>query len=167
MATQQALESLINPILSSMGFSLWGLEWHTSPSTKPHLRVLVEKADGQGVLIDECAHISRRLAVTLDVEDLIHSAYTLEVSSPGMDRPFFTAAQMARFVGEEVQVRLLPQGEGVRRQYKGELTSVEGDTLNILMESEPYTLSFQQVEHARLIPNFSLAFKSREARNDE
>jgi ribosome maturation factor RimP len=167
MATKNVIETLILPVLDSMGYRLWGIEWAPSQGNAT-LRVYVENNQDTGVSIDECALISRRLSTILDVEMPTQSAYVLEVSSPGLNRPLFTLAQMIRFVGHDLQIRLKNQPEGARKQYKGTLLHINNTELQVKGETEEYSLSFNDIDYARLIPNFSHAFKkTKEAKHNE
>ena len=74
--------------------------------------------------MDDCAIVSRQISGVLDVEDPISVEYTLEVSSPGMERPLFTLEQFAKYVGEQVKIKLRSPFEG-RRNFQGLLRGVE------------------------------------------
>ena len=90
---------LAEPLATSMGLLLWGVEM--LPGGKSVVRVFVESVEaGQGVDIEQCAALSRLLGLSLEVEDCIPGAYVLEVSSPGLERRYFTAGQLAGAVGE-------------------------------------------------------------------
>ncbi|MCW8888396.1 MAG: ribosome maturation factor RimP, partial [Gammaproteobacteria bacterium] len=107
-----------------------------------------------GITVDNCANVSRQVSAVLDVEDPIHGEYTLEVSSPGVERPLFTLEQFAKFIGQQVDVRLHMPVEG-RRHFKGELLSVENDELTIeLGEDESLTCSMDDIDRAKLIPKW-------------
>ncbi|MDO6805612.1 ribosome maturation factor RimP, partial [Wenyingzhuangia sp. 1_MG-2023] len=86
------------------------------------LRVYIDHADG--ITVDHCADVSRQIGSVLDVEDPISQDYTLEVSSPGMDRPLFTMDQYVQSVGEEIELRLRMPFDG-RRKFKGRLQGIE------------------------------------------
>ncbi len=117
----EAVARLAEPLAASLKLVLWGVEVLPGGSV---VRVFVESTeDGQGTDIDQCAHLSRLLGLALDVEDCIPGAYTLEVSSPGLERRFFTAAQLAGAVGKHVEITLfspLPEFP-LRRKFVGEL----------------------------------------------
>ncbi len=89
----------------------------------------------------------------LDVEDPLPGQYSLEVSSPGLDRPLFDSADFERFVGRKVNVRL-DASIGGRRKYKGQLLGVEGDQILVEVDGEVYPLFMDQVQEARLVPEF-------------
>ena len=85
-ASSAQIEQLIAPVVVDMGFEFWGLEYQTQ-SGSTLLRIFIESEDG--ISVDHCAEVSRQLSLMLDVEDPIQGVYRLEVSSPGMARPFF------------------------------------------------------------------------------
>lgn len=108
--------------------------------------------------IEDCESVSREVSAVLDVEDPISGHYTLEVSSPGVDRPLFTPAQFARFVGQEAKVALkLPQ-DG-RRRLQGRIVSVEGETIAFELDAKPepvrFAVDFDNIEKARLVPDWA------------
>lgn len=143
------LEGLFAPVVSGLGMELYGLEL-AGGEGQMIVRVYIER-DG-GVTIDDCAKVSRHLGLLLDVEDPIPGRYALEVSSPGLERPLFTPAQAASHVGATVEVRLhapLPDVPG-RRNFKGELTGVEGDTMHVVVDGASYALPFPHVAKCRL-----------------
>lgn len=120
------IAALAEPFIASLDLELWGIE--LAMANKPMVRIFVDNEEG--ATIDECARISRHLGVALEVEDVMQSAYILEVSSPGLERPFFNAAQMAGYIGRQIELSLLdpnPEWPG-RRKFRGELISVDGDT---------------------------------------
>lgn len=168
---------MLTPVVKSSGYELLGIDWASSEGRATLLRLYIEKPEGLGVTIDECAVISREISTFLDVEGAFNdAAYLLEVSSPGMDRILFTLAEMKRFVGQEVKVGLKFEAEGARRHYQGILSEVKDEegTFILLVEDStvkgivPCELNFERVERARLVPDFSKAFKkTREAKNDE
>ncbi len=122
---ESRIASLAEPFIASQDLQLWGIE--LTMAHKPMVRIFVDNEEGAS--IDQCARISRHLGVALEVEDVMQSAYILEVSSPGLERPFFNVMQMAGYVGRQVELTLLdpnPEWPG-RRKFSGELVSVDGD----------------------------------------
>ena len=119
-----AITDLAAPLAASLGLELWGVE--LAFSGRGLVRVFVESENG--VSVDQCAELSRLLGLSLDVEDLIPGAYVLEVSSPGLERTFFTEAQLARAVGQRVEITLhepQPAWPG-RRKFRGLLQGPPG-----------------------------------------
>jgi len=97
------------------------------------LRIYVDKAGG--VTVDQCANLSRRIGDFLEIEDLIPSRYTLEVSSPGLDRPLFSGADFKRKIGERVRVFLKEEVSG-KMELLGKIKNLEGENLLLLVESK-------------------------------
>lgn len=160
-ATQ--ITGLLRPTVESLGLELVGVEYLPSPGSAV-LRLYIDVPDngageGRMVGIDDCEAVSREVSAQLDVEDPITSHYTLEVSSPGVDRPLFTAAQFARFTGDEAKVTLkLPQ-DG-RRRLQGRIVAVEGDTIRMEIEGvggQPLAVdvAIGNIEKARLVPDWA------------
>lgn len=119
-------------------------------------------AADNGVSLSDCERMSRELSSVLDVEDPVPQAYRLEVSSPGLDRPLRTAAHFQRFVGETVKVVL---GEGLegRRNFKGEIAAVTendaGATVAVLVDGMQFELPIDDIESARVVPNWDRLLK--------
>jgi ribosome maturation factor RimP len=113
------------------------------------LRVYIDSP--HGVTVDDCAAVSRQLSAILDVEDPFPGSYTLEVSSPGLDRPLVTPADFRRFQGEVVKVRLLNALDG-RRNFTGRLVETTGESVVIEADHERFQLPLAEIERARLVP---------------
>ena len=105
----EQLQALLAPVVEALGYECWGVEF-LSQGRHSLLRVYIDHANG--VLVGDCEKVSRQISGVLDVEDPISSEYTLEVSSPGMDRPLFTLEQFARHAGELVKSKLRSPFEG-------------------------------------------------------
>ena len=147
-AQNQAIYTLLDPVVADLGYELWGLERVSAPG-RTLLRVYIDSA--AGISVDDCARVSRRLAGVLDVEDPIRGPYDLEVSSPGLDRPLFTPAQFERFAGRAVRLRLRAKLSGQRR-IAGIIGRVSGDTLEVAAGEESYEVPLDLIEQARLVP---------------
>lgn len=105
----EQLQALLAPVVEALGYECWGVEF-ISQGRHSVLRVYIDRPEG--ILIDDCEAVSRQVSGILDVEDPISGEYTLEVSSPGMDRPLFTLEQFAKHAGEQVKIRLRSPYEG-------------------------------------------------------
>ena len=145
---ESTLSALLAPTVASLGFQLWGLEL-ISPNRRPTLRVYIE--GDSGVTVDDCATVSRHLSSVLDVEDPIQGEYTLEVSSPGIDRLLFTADHYALYVGEPIEVRLRFPFEG-RRRFRGWLMGLEGEDVVVRIDDHDFLLPLKQIDKARVQP---------------
>jgi ribosome maturation factor RimP len=114
------LRRLLDPSVAGLGYELLGVELQ-GQGARSLLRVYIDRPEG--ITLDDCERVSRQVSAVLDVEDPIRGAYTLEVSSPGFDRPLFTPAHFERFAGERVKVKLDVPVEG-RRSVTGTLRGV-------------------------------------------
>jgi len=145
----QAIVEVIEPVVTGLGYGFVGAEFGQAENGMT-LRVYIDTDREAGILIEDCVAVSRQLDAVMDVEDPIHAAYQLEVSSPGVDRPLFDADQFTAVIGEEVRVRLLT-GVGGRRNYKGRLLACGGDTITIEVDMVDHELPLDDVEQAHLI----------------
>ena len=118
---ENRLRELLGPTVEALGFELWGVE-HLAQGRHSVLRVYIERPEG--ISVDDCAAVSEQVSAVLDVEDPINGEYTLEVSSPGLDRRLFALAQYGRYLGETIDLRLRSPFEG-RRKFRGLLKGVE------------------------------------------
>lgn len=144
------LVELVAPVAEALGYELWGVEY-LSHAKQSIVRIYIDRADG--VNIDDCAKLSRQVSGIFDVEDPIMGEYTLEVSSPGMDRPLFKLDQYQQYIGSQVKVRLRTAFEG-RRNFTGQLTGVEGDDVVVAVDENEYLLPFELIDKANIIPGF-------------
>lgn len=143
------INALLAPVIEAMGYEFWGLDYIQGRGAV--LRIFIDHENG--ISVDDCAAVSHQVSGVLDVEDPISGEYNLEVSSPGMDRPLYTLEQFERYVGEEVQLRLLAPVAGKRR-LKALLEAVEGEELVVKTGAEVLRVPFAQVDRANLVPTF-------------
>jgi len=146
------LTQLLEPAVTACGFELWGLEFFQQGKHSV-LRLFIETEREEGVGIDDCSTVSHQVSGVLDVEDPISGEYTLEVSSPGWDRVLFKPAQYARFVGEEVNVRLTTPLQG-RRRFKGHIQAADDVQLSLQVEGVLVQIPFASIDKANIVPNF-------------
>ena len=149
------IETLLRPAVDALGLELLGVEFSAGPaSALLRLYIDVQEGETRFINVEDCEAVSREVSALLDVHDPIEANYTLEVSSPGLDRPLFTPAHFARFVGEEVKVTLdLPQ-DG-RRRFQGRILGVEGDTIALEQDGKRVEFAHPNVQKARLVPDFT------------
>jgi ribosome maturation factor RimP len=114
------------------------------------VRLYVDTADG--ITIEDCERVSRAVGEVLDAEDPVPWQYTLEVSSPGVERPLRTAGQFARYAGETVVVELLRPIEG-RRRFKGPLAAAGAETIEVEVDGKRWTLPISGIRKAHLAPD--------------
>jgi len=129
---QGQIEQLAGPVAARHGCELVDLSFRRETGGWV-LRLFIDRPDGVGV--DLCAEVSRDLSAELDVADLIDHKYTLEVSSPGLDRPLTKPADFRRYVGRAVKVRLREPLDG-RRKLVGRLSAVSDDGPAVSVEED-------------------------------
>jgi ribosome maturation factor RimP len=148
MATrEETIRKIVEPVVAALGFQLWGIEY-MGQGRHTMLRIYLDKEGG--INIEDCAEASRHISSILDVEDPISSEYTLEVSSPGLDRMLFTLEQMKQYIGASLKLRLTENFEG-RRNYSGVLKDVVNNELVLVMDENQYVFPYELVEKANLV----------------
>lgn len=145
------LLNLIEPVVSGLGYELVGVE-HLPQGHHSLLRIYIDNPEG-GVTVSDCEKVSRQVSTVFDVEDPISGRYSLEVSSPGLDRPLFQLADFERFAGREIKVQLAVPVDG-RRKMSGKLVGVADGLITLEFEGETKRFPFEDVEKARLVPQF-------------
>jgi len=144
------LRQMFEPVIGAMGFELVGVEC-TGIGHGGMLRVYVDKEGG--ITADDCQQVSYQLSGLLDVEDPIQGSYTLEVSSPGLDRPLFQAEDFQRFAGEQVRIQLDVPLEG-RRKYVGLLHGMREDDVVVEVDGNELQVPLSRITRARLVPEY-------------
>ncbi|MGO2414329.1 MULTISPECIES: ribosome maturation factor RimP [Cobetia] len=151
MSTKDAaLNALIDPVVSALGFELWGIDY-LSQGKQSRLVIYIDHADG--ITVDNCANVSRQVGAVLDVEDPITGQFQLEVSSPGLDRPLFTLDQYERYIGHVVALRLRQAFDG-QRKFQGLVTGTEEGDVVIRVDEEEYCFPIESIDQARVVPQF-------------
>ncbi|CAN5317288.1 ribosome maturation factor RimP [soil metagenome] len=144
------IQALLAPTVASLGLELLGVEF--VPSGASALLRLYIDVEGRHVGVEDCEAASREVSALLDVEDPISSEYTLEVSSPGIDRPLFSVAQFARWVGEQAKVQLRLPKDG-RRRFTGRIVSAAGDSIVMADDTGEFSITHDNIDKARLVPD--------------
>jgi len=157
MSKTEELTAMLSPVVDGLGLGLelQGIEFAPSRS-RGLLRLYIDVPSGdRHVTVDDCEAVSREVSALLDVNDPIASAYTLEVSSPGIDRLIFNAAQANRFVGGQAKVSLsLPQ-DG-RRRVQGTIHRAGDEGLVLLVDGgAEFVVPFDNIDKARLVPDYA------------
>ena len=147
------LIELLEPSVEALGFEL--VDIIHRPGKGGLLRLYIDKSPGD-VTVDDCEQVSRQVSALLDVEDPNPGNYTLEVSSPGFDRPLRTKAHFQRFLGSEAKLTLHQMLEG-RRRFTGKLAEVVDDDVVMNVDGEEFRISLSSIERARLVPNYDVA----------
>ncbi len=142
------VQPVLENVASECGVSIWGVEW-TTEDGRVILRVYVERESG--VDIQALTDVTRKLNLRLDETDPVPCTYTLEVSSPGLERRLFTLEQCTRYVGSVVKVKCAPDAPQARKRFKGLLKAVEEDCLVLEDGADAARLPFSQVAAAHLV----------------
>ncbi|WP_369743724.1 ribosome maturation factor RimP [Pseudidiomarina sp. PP-1MA] len=148
---EDRLFEMLEPAVAALDFTLWGVEF-VRAGKHSTLRVYIDHADG--VSVDNCAAVSHQVSAILDVEDPISTEYFLEVSSPGMERPFFNASQYAGYLGETAAVELTVAQQG-KRKFKGVIAAVDGDYVEFNVDGEALKVAQSSIKKAHLVPQFN------------
>ncbi len=150
----EGYRGLIEPIVTDHGFELVDVELRQGRAPWA-VRVFVDTPTGDGrVPIDRCAELSREIAVQLDAADWIQSRYTLEVSSPGLDRILGRAKDFHAACGTEVRIETREPVEG-RRRFRGRLLSFDGEVAEVEVDGEPREVPFAAIARARTVYQFT------------
>ncbi|MFF7710511.1 ribosome maturation factor RimP [Pseudomonas sp. NPDC007930] len=148
----EQLQALLAPVVEALGYQCWGIEY-ISQGRHTLLRVYIDTDKDTGIGVEDCEVVSRQISGVLDVEDPISVEYTLEVSSPGMDRPLFTIEQFAAHAGEQVKIKLRSPFEG-RRNFQGLLRGVEEQDVVVQVDNHEFLLPVEIIDKANIIPRF-------------
>ncbi|MGB5104586.1 MAG: ribosome maturation factor RimP [Steroidobacteraceae bacterium] len=146
---RDTLQALVGPVVEGLGYELWELEYAPDRGNGC-LRLYIDAA--AGITLEDCERVSRAVSELLDTEDPIPGHYTLEVSSPGLDRPLRTAAQFGRYVGEQVFAEVLQPIDG-RRRYQGPLVAAGPETIEIEVDGRRCVLPLSAIRKAHLAPD--------------
>lgn len=164
-----ALEDLLRPAVDAQGYELVSVFWGREQGGNV-FRLTIDRLPGQGYVgHEDCVRVSREVSALLDVNDVLPAAYSLEVSSPGIDRPLRRAADFERFIGERAKIRLRPSaplsdkslppptrpGVPTQRNFVGKIDAVSGEMVRLQDESSgAVALHIQEIEKANLSPTF-------------
>jgi ribosome maturation factor RimP len=162
----QRLIAIVEPAIEAAGFELVDLRFVLEQGGWT-LRVQVDlplsqvtdlsEVPSDRVDLEDCENLSRELSAVLDVEDPIPQAYSLEISSPGIDRPLRTAAHFSHFAGSEAKIQLavpLHTDSGERKNFRGVLKGVIDDKVEIVCDGHAFQLPIEDIDHAKLVPDW-------------
>lgn len=175
---ERQIEELIEPAVVALGCRVWGINY-LSQGKHSILRIYIEKQNQNelasegttpletsletpsetpretqaGISIEDCERVSRQVSELLDVEETINGEYTLEVSSPGLDRQLFRPEQYTRVLGEVLDVRLSFPFDG-RKKFVGQLVGVEDSEAVIQIDGEEFLLPIETIQKAHVVPTF-------------
>jgi ribosome maturation factor RimP len=144
------IETLLTPVVALEDCDIWGVEYR-SRGKHSKLSLYIDRDDG--VSVEHCERVSRRVSDVLDVEETLTGAYTLEVSSPGMDRILFKPEQYQSCTGERIEVRLNYPVDGTKR-IVGVLMGLEDGEAVVRVDEDEFLLPLENVQRARIVPQF-------------
>ncbi len=147
--TGDELAAMLEPTVERLGYELADLDVRVA-SQDGLIRLFIDKPDGIG--LEDCETVSRAVSALLDVEDPIPGNYSLEVSSPGLDRKLTKAEHFQRFIGDTVKVKLRLPLDG-RRRFRGVLVAQDDDSIVVEVDGQSYSLPLKTIDTARLVPD--------------
>ena len=163
---QGQIERIARTMASAFGLDLWGVEYKP-PGKRGVVRVFLDKPGEAEVDVDECAQVSRHMSVALDAEDIVPGRYTLEVSSPGLERRFFSLGQLAGYEGRTIALAtrspLYEEDHLGRRRFTGVLIEIdrEGIRLDPGEGAGPLEFPWKTIESVRLVHEFDEKTKKK------
>ncbi|OCA52542.1 Ribosome maturation factor RimP [Photorhabdus namnaonensis] len=140
---------MISAPVEALGFELVGLEFIRARVST--LRIYIDSENG--ITVDDCADVSHQVSAVLDVEDPISVLYNLEISSPGLERPLFTAEHYQRFIGEEVSLVLRIAMQN-RRKWLGIIKTIDGEMITVTVDGKDEVFALSNIQKANLVPHF-------------
>jgi ribosome maturation factor RimP len=143
-----AVERLIAPSLAATGYEIVRVLF--MGHHRPVLQIMIERTDRSPLSVEECAQVSRSVSALLDVEEVIAGSYTLEVSSPGIDRPLTRPEHFARFAGFEAKLETRTAVDG-RKRFRGRLMGIDGDRVRLATPEGELALSLADLQRAKLV----------------
>ena len=148
MQLEERIEQIIEPAICDLGFALVRVK--LSGTQNPRLQVMAEPITNDKMTVDHCAMISRAISALLDVDDPIEGTYTLEISSPGLDRPLVRLRDFERFIGHEVRLETLENIDG-RKKLRGQLVDVKNETIVVMANNKEWTIPYSSIRRAKLV----------------
>lgn len=149
MQAKHPIHDLVAETIESMGFDIVRISMNGAQ--RPTLQIMIERQDNKPLVVDDCAAVSRAVSEILDEKDPIESEYSLEVSSPGVDRPLTKIEHFIRFKGYETKIETDEIVDG-RKRFKGKITDVDQDNnIKFVMEEKEYSIPFNAVSKAKLV----------------
>lgn len=161
MQTKHPLQNLLEPVITGLGYEV--VRILTIGQKNPTLQIMIDRLDGKDITVEDCATASRAVSAVLDEKDPIKDQYSLEVSSPGLDRPLTKIEHFKRFSGYEARIETAVEVEK-RKRFKGVLGNVdEQNRVHIDVDGTDYAIAFDDISKAKLILTDELLQAAAEA----
>jgi len=148
---RDTLTALLQPVVTGLGYELWELEYLPQRGNAL-LRIYIDTTADGGVTVEDCERVSRAVSEVLDAQDPIPGNYTLEVSSPGIERPLRTARHFAPYTGEKVFVEMVHVVDE-RRRFKGRLVAAGPESVEVEVDGRRHVLPLNGIRKAHLAPD--------------
>ena len=148
MRRQEKWQALLAPVIEDTPYELVGVE-SIGGGKHTVIRVYLDKPGG--ITIDDIAHVSHAISAVLDVQDIFKGAYTLEVSSPGLDRPLFSPIHFQQQIGQKISLKTQVPYEN-RHNFKGMLTKANDEGVELEVDGVIYSFQYTNIDKARVIP---------------
>jgi len=149
MTLVDTITDIALPIVEDKNLVLAGIRLNTEKGTV--VQVLLENQDGTGANVGDCAQVSRELGYAIEVEDAVKQAYTLEVSSPGLNRPLFDMADVTRFLGKNAKIKLFTEVND-KKVHIGTLGAASGESFILHTKEGDVTIHQEDIKDAKLAP---------------
>jgi ribosome maturation factor RimP len=144
------LQDRLAALITAMGYEFVGFEL-LRQGRGSVLRIYIDR--DEGITLTDCSRVSHQVSAMLDVDDPIQGEYSLEISSPGLDRPLFGIVQYKKFIGHRIKVRM-SNPHNNQRNFVGILQQIDDvEDIHLLIDNEEVILPFSGIEKARVIPN--------------
>lgn len=163
---EKRIAGYVEPVLKDMGFDLVSLRIIGSQKLQT-LQIMAENPDTGTLDLDSCAKISHAVSALLDVEDPIQSAYQLEISSPGIDRPLVKDRDFVKYMGYEISAETIDANEEGSRRFRGKLSAFDGETFTVTTDHGDEPIRLDNLVRAKLILTDELAKKALKKRAKE
>lgn len=161
MQQKHPLQDLLEPVITGLGYEV--VRILTIGQKNPTLQIMIDRLDGKDITVEDCATVSRAVSAVLDEKDPIKDQYSLEVSSPGLDRPLTKIEHFKRFSGYEARIETAVEVEK-RKRFKGVLGNVdEQNRVHIDVDGTDYAIAFDDISKAKLILTDELLQAAAEA----
>lgn len=149
MYRKHPVEDIVAPIIEGLGFEIVRIQ--TIGNKNPTLQIMIERQDRKELVVEDCATVSRAVSDVLDEADPIEGEYSLEVSSPGLDRPLTKPEHFNRFAGNEAKIETAEEIGG-RKRFKGKIAAFDAQqVIHFEMDGEEYAIPYDAVTKAKLI----------------
>ncbi|MGB0514112.1 MAG: ribosome maturation factor RimP [Wenzhouxiangellaceae bacterium] len=158
MSVSDDLNRLIRPAVEALEFEFVGLEYLSNPKNRL-VRIYIDR-EPDGITVEDCAAVSHEVSALLDVEDPVAGNYSLEVSSPGVERPLFEPEHYRRFVGERAVVHLFAPREN-RRKLTGCIVEAGDEQVVVEVEGAPVAVAYTDIRRANLKPDMDALLSGR------